>query len=205
MRATRRNPGRSEGPLTALFPQRRFGAAVFLSGVGSRAPNSTHEAADQRQPLRQHVHWEYEEGDTIADAELEAEEAEAEVTDASQGEYVDEPSTTGRAAKYQEYATGRPAGQAYKLNGVKFDSFEGGNLIDAKGPGYARLFQQSFADSVKSKLSSELIRQIGARAGAKIVWRIAEEEAVPVFEELVEEAGGSGIVDVVFYPPPFPL
>jgi len=144
------------------------------------------------------------EGDSIADAEFEA-ESEAEVSEASEGEYVDEPSTTGRAAKYQEYATGRPAGQAYKLNGVKFDSFENGNLIDAKGAGYARLFQQGFADSVKSKLSQELIRQIGARAGAKIIWRIAEEEAVPIFEQLVEEAGGSGIVDVVFYPPPFPL
>jgi RHS repeat-associated protein len=145
------------------------------------------------------------EGDAIADAELEAEEAEAEVSQASEGEYVDEPSTTGRAAKYQEYATGRPQGQAYKLNGVKFDSFENGNLIDAKGPGYARLFQQSFAESVKSKLSQELLRQLGARAGARIIWRIAEEEAVPVFEEIIEEVGGSGIVDVVHFPAPFPL
>ena len=39
---------------------------------------------------------------------------------------------------YQEAVTGVPSEIGYRVNGVKFDGFKNGTLIDAKGPGYER-------------------------------------------------------------------
>ena len=47
-------------------------------------------------------------------------------------------SKSGRARMYQEAVTGVPSEISYRVNGVKFDGFKNGTLIDAKGPGYER-------------------------------------------------------------------
>jgi hypothetical protein len=52
-----------------------------------------------------------------------------------------------RAARYQQQISGRPVDEAYwvggthsKAGGVKFDGFQDGVLLEAKGPGYANKF-----------------------------------------------------------------
>lgn len=43
---------------------------------------------------------------------------------------------SARAAAYQAQISGR-TGEAYVVNGVKFDGVDAAGLLDAKGPGYA--------------------------------------------------------------------
>src|SRR5262249_14977265 len=43
---------------------------------------------------------------------------------------------SARARAYQTQVTGR-TGEAYVVNGVRFDGVSGGTLLEAKGPGYA--------------------------------------------------------------------
>ncbi|MCH8820611.1 MAG: hypothetical protein IIB03_09880, partial [Acidobacteria bacterium] len=45
------------------------------------------------------------------------------------------------ARKYQKQVTGTPNGKAYFKNGVKFDGLKNGTLLEAKGPGYAKLIK----------------------------------------------------------------
>ena len=47
-------------------------------------------------------------------------------------------SMSARARMYQEAVTGVPSEIGYRVDGVKFDGFKNGTLIDAKGPGYER-------------------------------------------------------------------
>jgi hypothetical protein len=52
--------------------------------------------------------------------------------------------TSGRAAAFQREATGVPNGMGYVVNGIKFDGYQGGTLLDAKGPGYAKFVKNGF-------------------------------------------------------------
>jgi hypothetical protein len=57
------------------------------------------------------------------------------------------------AEKYQTKITGLPAQHAYELNGVKFDGFKKGILLEAKGPGYTNFVEYGeFADWWKNSL-----------------------------------------------------
>jgi filamentous hemagglutinin len=47
-------------------------------------------------------------------------------------------SMSDRARAYQERITGIRANVGHVVNGVKFDGYSGGTLIDAKGSGYAK-------------------------------------------------------------------
>ena len=80
---------------------------------------------------------------------------------AQEGEFVEEQISNPRAAQYQARVTGQP-GQAYELNGVRFDgaASDTGELLEAKGPGYANLLTEKFAGSVIDKLLAQAARQV---------------------------------------------
>src|SRR6185312_3344365 len=60
------------------------------------------------------------------------------------GQWVEEDQSgwSKRARNYQQQISGR-SGQAYDVNGVKFDGFDGNNLLDAKGPGYGNFLDKN--------------------------------------------------------------
>lgn len=111
-------------------------------------------------------------------------------------------SMSARAAAYQAQIAGS-SGEAYVLNGVKFDGINGEGLIDAKGPGYARFvvdgqFMPFFlgADS----LVAQAQRQLVAAEGRSITWYVAEPEAATAIKNLFRLRGIEGI-NVVYEPP----
>jgi hypothetical protein len=113
---------------------------------------------------------------------------------------------SARAAAYQEDVTGLPAGTAYVVNGVKFDGYRNGALIEAKGPGYAWAvnstgeFRSDFQGAVQ--LLGQAGRQIkAAPQGTPIVWYVAEERAQRAIITLLSKNGFEGI-NVVYRPGP---
>jgi hypothetical protein len=105
------------------------------------------------------------------------------------------------AAAYQARVAGTKPGLAYVVNGVKFDGFVNGTLIEAKS-GYAQFvrkaqFRSWFegADSFVEQAQRQLI----AANGAPIQWRFAEESAANATRALFQQRGISGI-DIVHVP-----
>lgn len=108
-------------------------------------------------------------------------------------------SMSGRAAAYQAQITGR-AGQAFVVNGVKFDGFANGVLQEAKGPGYAAFvkdgaFQPWFRGA--ADLVSQAQRQLSAAGGARIHWYFAEESAANATRALFKARQIQGI-DIIY-------
>ncbi|HEY6312254.1 MAG TPA: RHS repeat-associated core domain-containing protein [Streptosporangiaceae bacterium] len=89
-----------------------------------------------------------------------------------------------RARAYEEYVTGRPVGQSYYVNGVEFDGYSNGTLLDAKGPGYWKMIQASWSEEPAGLLGTAA-RQIAAAGGTPIEWHFAEEEAANFMRPLV--------------------
>ena len=86
--------------------------------------------------------------------------------------------TTPTAAKYQKQVTGTPQGKAYVVNGVKFDGYKKGVLLEAKGPGYESLTEnlgQQNLDALAERLLGQAERQVIAAKGVPIEWLVAEE------------------------------
>jgi hypothetical protein len=112
-----------------------------------------------------------------------------------------------RAAHYQAQVSGRPANEAYWLGeveakeAVKFDGFEDGVLVEAKGPGYAARFnadltpKPGFARAGAQRLVDEARRQRQAakERGLLLRWHVAEERAAMALRKLLEANGLSGI------------
>ena len=103
---------------------------------------------------------------------------------------VTSESMSERAADYQEQITGVPAGAVYLVNGVKFDGFADGKLLDAKGEGYAKFinkngeFQSWYRGA--NGLLEEARRQTTAAEGTPIVWHVAEEKAATAIQNLLK-------------------
>lgn len=95
-----------------------------------------------------------------------------------------------RAAVYQEQITGVPAGAVYLVNGVKFDGFADGKLLDAKAEGYEKFlnkngeFQSWYRGA--NGLLEEARRQTTAAEGTPIVWHVAEEKAATAIQNLLK-------------------
>jgi hypothetical protein len=117
-----------------------------------------------------------------------------------------------RAARYQEQICGKPVSEAYwvggvgkKSGGVKFDGFENGVLLEAKGRGYANKFDDDLSPKEWFKLSGakQLVdqanRQTKVAPGVPIRWHVAEKKAADAIRELLDGAGVQGI-DVVHTP-----
>ena len=108
-------------------------------------------------------------------------------------------SMSDRARAYQQQITGR-AGQAYFVDGVKFDGIAKGILIDAKGPGYATfVYKGIFRDFFRGadELVDQAQRQLRAANGNPIRWHIAEEDAVTAIRNLFADRGITGIIIVL--------
>ena len=115
-------------------------------------------------------------------------------------------SMSPRAAAYQEQITGR-SGQAYIVDGVKFDGYspdEG--LLEAKGPGYANFvkdgqFQGWFTG--RDALISQAESQSRAADGTPVTWHVAEPQAATAMQNLFQSRSIQGI-NVVNTPPAGP-
>ncbi|NOK03523.1 hypothetical protein HNV27_18250 [Myxococcus xanthus] len=123
-------------------------------------------------------------------------------------------SMSPRARRYQEQITGHSADEAYwvggtsaKDGGVKFDGFEMGVLLEAKGAGYAQFFEgldprRWFKNSGATALVEQAQRQLRAARATHtpIRWHVAEESAASAIRKLLASYDASGI-EVVFTPP----
>ncbi|WP_425334807.1 restriction endonuclease fold toxin 5 domain-containing protein [Myxococcus stipitatus] len=121
-----------------------------------------------------------------------------------------------RARRYQEQVTGHSADEAYWVGGVgknsggvKFDGFEKGVLLEAKGPGYARFFddlepKRWFRNSGAKGLIDQARRQLDSirGKGIPIRWHVAEVDAADAIRKLLDGAGISGIEVVHTLPLP---
>jgi RHS repeat-associated protein len=89
--------------------------------------------------------------------------------------------------------------RGYLVNGTLFDAYDriGSRLVDAKGPGYARLLQTRFGSFVANKLVEQAFRQVNAANGTPIVWRFAEEDAATFVQTLFKSARFQGRFDSI--------
>jgi hypothetical protein len=105
------------------------------------------------------------------------------------------------SAAYQARVAGSKAGTAYMVNGVKFDGFANGVLIDAKA-GYARFVQggtfRPWFRGAKGFIK-QAKDQLAAAKGTPIQWRFADEEAANATRMLFNEYKIFGI-DIVHVP-----
>ncbi|AKQ70007.1 putative hemagglutinin-related protein [Myxococcus hansupus] len=111
------------------------------------------------------------------------------------------------ARRYQEQISGHSADDAYwvggmssQAGGVKFDGFKDGVLLEAKGPGYAKFFDELepkewFLHSGAKDLVKQADRQIRAvrGQGLRIEWHVAEAKAAAAIRALLHEAGVEGV------------
>jgi RHS repeat-associated protein len=84
-------------------------------------------------------------------------------------------SMSARAAAYQARITGRLADEAYVVNGVRFDGFDGTVLLEAKGPGLARMVDKGWFTGMQGWIE-QAKRQADAAPGYPIQWHVAEPE-----------------------------
>ena len=117
---------------------------------------------------------------------------------------VDE-SMSDRARDYQTQITG-VTGQAYVVNGVKFDgvSTDGTTLLDAKGPGYENFVgddgQFKSWYNGQYDLVDQAQRQLVAAQGQPIQWSVAEPTAATAIRNLLSSQGITGITVVNVLP-----
>lgn len=117
-------------------------------------------------------------------------------------------SMSARARRYQEQISQHSADEAYWVEGVKFDGFEEGVLLEAKGPGYANKFLDNlqprvwFEKSGAKALVEQAQRQLRAAkgTGASIRWHVAEQPTADALRRLFKDREIHGI-EIVFSPP----
>jgi RHS repeat-associated protein len=100
-----------------------------------------------------------------------------------------------RAAKFEEQITGS-SGLDFNLKNVKFDGFDGKNLLEAKGPGYSSFVKDGkFVDFFEGKqgLLDQAKRQINVAGDTPVIWHIAEESTFKAIQNLFRDANIKGI------------
>ncbi|MCY1030162.1 Tox-REase-5 domain-containing protein [Corallococcus sp. BB11-1] len=111
------------------------------------------------------------------------------------------------ARRYQEQITGHSADDAYwvggtstQAGGVKFDGFNDGVLLEAKGTGYANFFEgleprEWFRNSGAQGLIDQAQRQSDKvrGMGIPIEWHVSEKHAANAIRKLLEDAEVKGI------------
>lgn len=105
-------------------------------------------------------------------------------------------SMPARAAAYQSQITGQ-SGQAYVVNGVKFDGYANGALLEAKGPGYSAFVNGSGEFKPwfngQQSLLNQAYNQLEAANGIPIVWHVAEPSAATAIRNLLQSNGFGNI------------
>jgi len=106
-----------------------------------------------------------------------------------------------RAAQYQAQIVNQPPGQVYVVDGVKFDGYSEGILLEAKGPGYNRFLDangnfQEWWRGIDS-LRNQAENQQRVAGGLPIEWHIAEQEAYNAISRLLQEFNG---IQVIYTP-----
>jgi Restriction endonuclease fold toxin 5 len=95
-------------------------------------------------------------------------------------------SMSARSLAYQTQVTGR-SGEAFVANGVRFDGFEAGAFLEAKGPGYATFVKNGeFRSWFRGQdgLLDQAFRQSRAANGAPVTWHVAESKAADAMRTL---------------------
>jgi len=105
--------------------------------------------------------------------------------------WVNEPMSL-RALEYQHQITGR-VGEAYYLNGVKFDGVGTEGLVEVKGPGYSQFLDhngewQTWFTGTRG-MEEQAQHQVEAAGGIPVVWHVAEPDAFIAIRKLVEKFG----------------
>ena len=111
---------------------------------------------------------------------------------------------SANAIAYQEYATGVKVGRAFDVNGVKFDGFKNGKLIEAKSS-YDNFVNSSgqFYDwfNGKDALVNQARNQLKAADGTSVEWHFKTQKSLDATKILFQENGIEGI-DLIYDPPP---
>jgi hypothetical protein len=118
---------------------------------------------------------------------------------AGSGKWITTSESMSDAAKsYQSLITGKPANSSYLLNGVKFDGYNNGILIDTKSKGYRNFinpnsgeFQDWFKNSSTGGkgLVEQGRRQVAASGGAKIQWYFEDQVSLEATKKLLVDEG----------------
>jgi hypothetical protein len=108
------------------------------------------------------------------------------------------PSAIESANRYQEQVTGRPASDVYKVDGIEFDGFKDGVLLEAKGPGYRSFFQPNGKPMPwyeKSGHFDQLMNQaqrqslLARQLGLPLRWHVADAEVARFLRRLFATRG----------------
>jgi len=102
-------------------------------------------------------------------------------------------------AEVAAYADGKLP--EYVVNGVAFDGFRDGVLLEAKGPRYAYLISRPFGTKITDDFVDDALRQIEAANGTPIRWSFAEEGAAAAVRRRFINEGLGDLIDVVWTPP----
>jgi RHS repeat-associated protein len=107
-------------------------------------------------------------------------------------------SMSAKAAAYQRFITGQAIDMAYVVNGVKFDGFLKGVLLDAKSGLKNMVLGQSFRRWFTGKsMINQARRQIAAANGTPIEWHVEHEAVAQAIRELFKKNEIKGIEVIV--------
>ena len=98
---------------------------------------------------------------------------------------------------YQKQITGAEEGMVYEVNGVKFDGYKDGVLIDAKGS-YGNLADPNTGDfkpffTGQQGIVDQAIRQLNAANGTSINWYFQDYTTYQAFKNLFSGEQITGI------------
>jgi len=100
--------------------------------------------------------------------------------------------------KYQKQINGLSGAIEFLRNGVKFDGFKNGVLLEAKSQ-FQWLFKTGRATEreVYEKMTQQLSRQVGAADGLKLEWHFAEKETKEGLENYLKTQGREDLLKKV--------
>lgn len=119
------------------------------------------------------------------------------------GQWVSRNESMSPAAMRYQVSQGGRVGQAYRVNGVHFDAYEGGQLIDAKSSMAFAVqngrFRSWFGGG--DDLVDQAQRQLNAAGRTPVVWRVEDRATASAVRNLFAENNISGIRIEVAAPP----
>ena len=93
------------------------------------------------------------------------------------------------AEKYQAFRNGKPIGWDYFYNGVRFDGFRNGKLLECKYNWKSLVSKKTgeFYDFMKFIVEKQARRQFDATDNMKIIWEFSDEAAADACRKLFEK------------------